>query len=169
MSSLPRLLRYRFSETSLWSSRRVRARRLAPGWPTGPLGRPASPGSCDVGCLAVTRTAGSHKGCLGSDCRRRLALRRAEAEGEGFEPSVDRKAHNGFREKGSFAGIFALGADLRALETGCAALSLVSSDFRGRSSLRRGGDSAGPARAARALCGPATRRLGRVTSAGTSS
>jgi hypothetical protein len=33
--------------------------------------------------------------------QRNLALR---AEGEGFEPSVDRKAHNGFRDRGGLDG-----------------------------------------------------------------
>jgi hypothetical protein len=44
------------------------------------------------------------------------------AEGEGFEPSVDLTAHNGFRDRGACGRFSGLGAGLRALETGCAAL-----------------------------------------------
>jgi hypothetical protein len=43
----------------------------------------------------------------------------SDAEGEGFEPSVDRKAHNGFRDRGNllrvtFAARIELNSPMRA-------------------------------------------------------
>jgi hypothetical protein len=59
-----------------------------------------------AGRLEGTRRPVSHPRARGWECARYheaphrvVLLTRPSAEGEGFEPSVDRKAHNGFRDR----------------------------------------------------------------------